>query len=128
MGVIFFGKGRSESELMAKKVSYQALMKMAKSYGVSDNALFISAANQYITQQKVIEMIRAQLEAEESVVVTKEYVKDRENVYVNPMVRELPKHSDSANKTLAMMLDIVVKLGKEPQAKDDLTAFLESES
>jgi len=113
---------------MAKKVSYQSLMKMAKSYGVSDNALFISAANQYITQQRVIEMIRAQLEAEESVVVTKEYVKDRENVYVNPMVRELPKHSDSANKTLAMMLDIIVKLGKEPQTKDDLTVFLESES
>jgi hypothetical protein len=112
---------------MAKKVSYQALMKMAKSYGVSDNALFISAANQYITQQKVIEMIRAQLEAEESVVVTKEYVKDRENVYVNPMVRELPKHSDSANKTLAMMLDIIVKLGREPQPQDELTAFLDGE-
>lgn len=109
---------------MAKKVSYSSLLKMAENYGVSDNALFISAVNQYMTQQKVIEMIRKELENEESVVVTKEYVKDRENVYVNPMVRELPKHSDSANKTLSVMLDIIVKLGKEPNVQDELEAFL----
>lgn len=108
---------------MAKKVSYSSLIKMAESYGVADNALFISAANQYIVQQKVIDMMREQLEQEESAVVTKEYVKDRENVYINPMVRELPKHSDSANKTLQVMLDIIVKLGKEQPAPSELDEF-----
>lgn len=109
--------------MAVKKVTYAKLMEMAERYGVSDNALFISAANQYLVQQKVIEMIRKELAAEESVVVTKEYVKDRENVYVNPMVRELPKHSDSANKTLQVMLDIIVKLGREKPQANELDEF-----
>ena len=44
---------------MAKKVTYNALLKMAKEYGVDDNALFKAQLQQYVTQQKVIEKINA---------------------------------------------------------------------
>ena len=87
-------------------------MELAKRYGVENNALFVASAKQYATQQKVIENIRSALEEEDNLMTTKEYVKGRVNVYANPLVRELPKHSDSANKTLNTMLDIVLKLGR----------------
>jgi hypothetical protein len=29
-------------------------------------------------------------------------------------VKELPKHSDAANRTAAVILDIIVKLGRKP--------------
>ena len=47
---------------MARKgISYKALLELAKSYGIDDNPLFLSAANQYTVQQKVIEEIKKSL-------------------------------------------------------------------
>lgn len=113
---------------MARKgMSYTALIRMAKRYGIEDNPLFVSAANQYMVQQKVIEEIKKSLSDPAEYTVNKEYVKGRENLYVNPLVRELPKHSDSANKTLNAMLDIIVKLGSEPTEKDELAEFMEDD-
>ena len=107
------------------KVSYAKLIKMAEAYGVADNALFIAAANQYTLQQRVIENIKKALDEEESLVLTKEYVKNRANAYANPLIRELPKHSDSANKTLNAMLDIITKLGHEPKEEKKQDTLLE---
>ena len=112
---------------MAKqKVTFDELMILAKRYGLESNELFISCANQYDLQQKVIRNIKEAIESEESMTVSKEYVKNRLNVYANPLVKELPKHSDSANKTLAMMLDIIEKLGtKEQKPKSKLESLMD---
>lgn len=99
-----------------KKTTYDELMKLAKRFGLEDNEMFISCANQYDLQQKVISNIKKAIE-DDDLVVSKEYVKNRTNVYANPLIKELPKHSDSANKTLGMMLDIIKSLGKEQIAK-----------
>lgn len=104
---------------MAKpKITYAKLIKMAEAYGVSDNALFIAAASQYELQQRIIADIKEALD-NDSMIITKEYVKGRENACANPLIRELPKHSDSANKTLSAMLDIINKLGHEPVEKKE---------
>ena len=77
---------------MAKqKVTFDELMLLAKRYGLESNELFISCANQYDLQQKVIRNIKEAIESEESMAVSKEYVKNRLNVYANPLVKELPK-------------------------------------
>ena len=99
-------------------------MELARRYGVDDNALFVASAKQYATQQKVIENIRKALDEEDSLMTSKEYVKGRVNVYANPLVRELPKHSDSANKTLNTMLDIVIKLGRPQETTSRLDDLL----
>ena len=57
--------------------------------------------------------------------MTKEYVKGRENVYSHPLVKELPKHSDSANRTAATILDIIKTFGKEPVQKGKLEEFMD---
>lgn len=108
---------------MKKKVSFDDLIKMAESYGVSDNALFVSAAKQYAVQMKIIDSIEKIL-SEEDLIVSKEYVKSRENVYSHPLVKELPKHADSANKTLMVMLDIIAKLGKKEEKSADLSEMM----
>lgn len=99
---------------MAKqKTTFDELMALAERYNLQDNELFVSCANQYDLQQKIIKNIKQAIEEEDSLMVSKEYVKNRTNVYANPLVRELPKHSDSANKTLGMMLNIIESLGKK---------------
>lgn len=110
---------------MAKsKITYSKLIKLAKEYGVADNALFMAAAEQYAVQVNVIQKIKAAMEEEEELTTTKEYVKGRENLCVNPLIKELPKHSDSANKTLQTILDIIIKLGHEPVKKNKLAEMM----
>ena len=99
---------------MSKKATtYDELLKMAKSYGVDNNALFLAAAKQYDLQQKVIEMLKAGIE-DGDLTTEKTYLKGEKNEYAAPLVKELPKHSDAANRTAGIILDIVVKLGKPP--------------
>lgn len=98
---------------MAKKLTtFDDLMKMAKSYGVDNNALFLAAAKQYDLQQKVIEMLKEGIE-DGDLTTQKTYLKGEKNDYAAPLVKELPKHSDAANRTAGIILDIIVKLGQK---------------
>lgn len=109
---------------MGKKVdTYDNLIRLAEEYGVADNALFLAAAQQYQLQAKVMTMIDNQLDEDGTAVSTKEYVKGRENVYANPLIKELPKHADSANRTLQTMLDIITKLGHKAEKESALDKF-----
>ena len=111
---------------MAKKASanaklpntYEDLLRMAKSYGVDRNALFLAAAKQYDLQQRVIEMLKAGIEDGE-LVTSKTYIAGEKNDYAAPLVKELPKHSDAANRTAAVILDIIVKLGQKAVEDED---------
>ena len=104
---------------MAKvKRTYDDLLEMAKSYGVETNALFLAAAKQYDLQQKVIEMLQEGIENGE-MTTSKTYVAGEKNDYAAPLVKELPKHSDAANRTAQVILDIIVKLGRKPTEADD---------
>lgn len=100
------------------------LMEMADNYGLRDNAIFKAAANQYALQQRVINNIKEALDAEDSLMSTKEYVKGRENIYAHPLVKELPKHADSANRAAQTMLNIIETLGKEKPTGSKLGALM----
>ena len=103
---------------MAKKIAtYDELLLMAKNYGVDKNALFLAAAKQYDLQQKVIEMLKAGIE-EGDLTTQKTYISGQSNDYAAPLVKELPKHSDAANRTAGIILDIIVKLGQKPKEED----------
>lgn len=117
MYVNFFGNLKGCDELARNSKKLTELIEMAETYGVSDNALFLSAIKQYELQLKIIDKIKKELNKSsgDGLLTSKEYVKGRENICVNPLVKELPKHSDSANKTAALILNIIETLGKEPE-------------
>ena len=110
---------------MAKKITtYDELLRMAKSYGVENNALFLAAAKQYDLQQRVIEMLKEGIE-DGDLTTQKTYLKGQANDYAAPLVKELPKHSDAANRTAGTILDIIVKLGKPPAEDNGLELDLD---
>lgn len=113
---------------MARKgISYPGLIKMARQYGVDKNALFMSAADTYLTQKKVIDAIKEEIERAD-MTVEKTYLAGNSNIYASPMVKELPKHVDSANRSLSLMMDIIVKLGVENSPKKSkFDQFLDGE-
>lgn len=108
---------------MTKKTNIEKLKNLAKQYGCEDNPLFLTTLDQYVVQQRVIESIRDALDASE-VAVSKEYVKGRENLYAHPLIKELPKHSDSANRTADMLLKIIQTVGNIKDKSDSFDGFL----
>ena len=113
--------GRSAKKPAASKkvpTTYEELLRMAKQYGVDQNALFLAAAKQYDLQQRVIEMLKAGIE-DSDLVTSKTYIAGQANDYAAPLVKELPKHSDAANRTAGIILDIIVKLGQKAVEDED---------
>ncbi len=109
---------------MAKSVSsYRKLLRFGKIYEVDRDEDYKAAAMTYAEEADLIAQMRTQL-AEDGMTVTKEYVKGRENVCVHPLIQEIPKHVDCANRTLGILGDIIVKRGKKkPDDVDGLSEF-----
>ena len=104
---------------MAKiATTYDELLKMARRYGVDQNALFLAAAKQYDLQQKVIALLNEGIE-DGDLTTQKTDISGQKNEYAAPLVKELPKHSDAANRTATVILDIIVKLGQKPTEDED---------
>jgi hypothetical protein len=99
------------------------LIKFGKIFEVDRDEDYKAAAQTYAEEAELIAKMRTQLE-EDGMTVTKEYVKGRENVCVHPLIQEIPKHVDCANRTLGIMGDIIVKRGKKkPDDMDGLSEF-----
>ena len=96
---------------------------MAADYGVADNPLFVQTLKNYETIQKAIEITNGILAAED-MTISKEYVKGRENLYMHPAIKELPKQIDAANKTVDKMLDIIERLGRKNTTGDALLDYI----
>ena len=108
---------------MAKqKLSFDEIMELADQYGVKDNVLFVSAAKRYDGQIRIIEEMQESVAG--SLLMSTVGSKGQEKIETNPLVTQLPKYNDTANKTLGVMLDIIQRLGTAAPAGDKLGEFL----
>ena len=109
---------------MAKpKMTFDEIMEMAELYGVKDNVLFVTASKRYSGQLDMIEKIQTDLN-KRGLMITKVNTNGDDVPIANPLVAQLPKYNDTANKTLGVMLDIIQRLGTAAPAGDKLGDFL----
>ena len=106
-----------------KKMTFDEIMDLAEQYGVKDNVLFVSASKRYAGQLEMIESIQEDLR-ERGLMIEKPNTNGDIVPVANPLVSQLPKYNDTANKTLGVMLDIIGKLGTAAPAGDKLGEFL----
>jgi len=109
---------------LAKAVSsYRKLLKFGKLFDVDRDEDYKAAAMTYAEEAELIAQMRSQL-AEDGMTVVKTYVKDRENTCIHPLIPEIPKHVDCANRTLGILGDIIVKRGRKTAEEiDGLSEF-----
>ena len=102
-----------------KELNAQAneIIEKAKVSGVQNNYFFVTTFERYQTQLKILDKLKESIK-KEGMVVNKEYVKGRKNVYSNPAVSDYNKTTDSANKTVATLLKIIKNFGNEPDQED----------
>ena len=94
---------------MAKKTLQEQaneILAQAERRGVSSNFFFVTTFNRYLVQLSILTELEKAIK-EDGALVTKEYVKNRKNIYSNPAISEYNRTVDSANKTVATLMRIL---------------------
>lgn len=102
------------------------ILEIAQKYGVEQNFLFITTFKRYQVQLNILNELEKKIN-EDGTLVTKEYVKNRGNLYTHPAISEYNKTSTSANQTVATLIKIVKSLRKgdeEEEGEDELLRAL----
>lgn len=94
------------------------LLAKAEELGPEKKYLFSTTFQRYQKQMSILENLEPYLDEP---IVTKEYVKGRENIYVNPAVKMYEQMGDSMNKTVTVLDKIMQDLGSgdSKQSKPD---------
>ena len=100
----------------------ERLLEEASKSGLTQNYQFMTTFDRYTKQCDLIEKL-SQVIKEDGELVTKEYVKGRENIYIHPAIRELNNTINSANNTVATLLKILAN-SKVKEDADALDEFL----
>ena len=107
---------------MARKKSLKEqakeIIKIAEEAGVQTNYFFLTTFQRYQTQIGVLDKLE-KIIAETDTLVTKEYVKGRENLYTNPAITEYNRTTDSANKTVSTLIRIIDGFKREDEEMEE---------
>lgn len=104
-----------------KKINLQKqaeeIIRIAEESGAQSNFFFVTTFTRYQVQLNILAELEKTMK-EEGMLVKKEYVKGRQNLYTSPAVTEYNKTTDSANKTVASLMKIL-KAYKVDDTTDD---------
>lgn len=103
---------------------FDAVMKMAKEWGVGDNPLLKAQVDSFQMQIDMLNLMKETVKKSE-IYTVKDYGHG-DNKYLDPILKEMPRFTDQLNKTVAGMIDTITRLGTKPEVEsvDDLQSFL----
>ncbi len=93
------------------------ILELAEENGVQTNFFFTTTFQRYLVQIKILEDLEQEIN-DAGALVTKEYVKGRENIYTNPAINAYNNTTNSANKTVTTLLKIVQGFKAEDKEKE----------
>lgn len=101
------------------------IIAIAEKHGVEQNFFFLTTFRRYQVQLQILMGLEKSIQ-EDGMMVMKEYVKGRENLYSHPAVADYNRTTDSANKTVITLMKIITTLrhGGGNEAEDDLLKYL----
>ena len=107
---------------MSKKYNLQeqanAIIDYAEKSGNQTNFFFLTTFKRYQVQLRILSELEQSL-TKEGMLVSKEYVKGRQNLYANPAVAEYNRTVDSANKTVGTLMKILRNANNEEQGDEE---------
>ena len=116
-------KGMSKIDLNEQA---REILKIAERHGVESNFFFLTTFKRYQVQIGILNDLEQTIK-EAGILVTKEYVKGRKNVYSHPAIQDYNRTTDSANKTVVTLMKIITVLRdrKENDEPDPLLQILQ---
>ena len=104
-------------EKMTLNEQAKEILRIAEEHGVEQNFFFITTFKRYQVQINILNELEKKIN-DDGALVTKEYVKGRENLYTHPAIGEYNKTSTSANQTVATLIKIIKSLRNDDEAND----------
>ena len=110
-------KAKGEMENQAEEI-----LEKAKEMGIEHSFMFATTFKRYQEHIAHLEELQKAVE-EEGMIVTKEYVKGRANIYVNPAVSAYNQTANAADKTAQLLMKYIVVSPSESEAGDEFDNF-----
>ena len=109
------------NKMSKKELEKQAseIKRIAEESGVQGNYFFLTTFERYQVQLQMLEELEKSLN-EDGMLVTKEYVKGRKNVYSSPAVKDYNTTTDSANRTVSTLMKIIRNYNVNDASNDDV--------
>ncbi|MDE5853151.1 MAG: hypothetical protein K2G97_03810, partial [Oscillospiraceae bacterium] len=101
----------------------EEILQIAERYGVEQNFFFLTTFKRYQVQLKILNDLEKTIK-QDGILVTKEYVKGRKNVYSHPAISDYNRTTDSANKTIVTLMKIITTL-RDKQDDNESDPLLE---
>ena len=115
-------KAKKPNEKITPASIFRKMLSFGKAYQIENEQDFIEAARIYAEEAYLISQMRDQI-AEEGLTVMKTY-KTGDVPVAHPLLSELPRHVESANKCLGTIGNMISDRGaKKERAARDLDAF-----
>lgn len=115
-------KAKQPKEQLTPVALYKKMIKFGKSYQIDKEQDFIEAARIFAEESSLVDRMRDRID-EDGLTIMKTYKTGEQDV-AHPLLAEIPRHVESANKCLATIGDIVMKRGaRTEKAARDLDAF-----
>ena len=99
------------------------ILRLVEDTGTEQSYFFTTTFARYTQQLKMLAELEKVLASEE-VLVTKTYVKGRENVYANPAIAQYNSTADAANRTVATLMKIITTFSSDEPEHDALMEFV----
>lgn len=96
----------------------QEIMRIAEESGVQGNYFFITTFKRYLVQLNMLNELEKSLK-EDGMLVSKEYVKGRKNLYSSPAVKDYNTTTDSANRTVSTLMKIIRNFNVNDDVDDE---------
>ena len=101
----------------------QEILRIAEQHGVEQNFFFLTTFKRYQVQLQILNDLEKTIK-QDGILVTKEYVKGRKNVYSHPAISDYNRTTDSVNKTVVTLMKIITIL-RDRQDDDGPDPLLE---
>lgn len=103
---------------LTKTQQAKKILAEAEKRGVSTNYFFATTFERYKEQLRFLKKLKKTID-ENDVLVTKEYVKGRENIVVNPAITEYNKTATAANGTVTTLIGIIKGFSEDEKGEKD---------
>ena len=121
-------KKPAEKKRLTLQEQANEILKIAEQHGVEQNFFFLTTFKRYQVQINILTSLEKKIN-EDGALVTKEYVKGRENIYTHPAIGEYNKTATAANQTVTTLMKIITTLRSDDEADagSDILSFLRGE-
>ena len=113
------GEHMATKKITSLQEQANEILERAEEKGLNTNFFFRTTFKRYQVQMNILADLERHIK-EEGSTVTKEYVKGRGNIYVNPSIVSYNKTATAANGTVSTLINILKAFSDETGSKSKL--------